>query len=355
MFGGAGETLRLQRGAQHSRKSDPGERHSIAHDLRRAIGVRHRQWNDRLGGGATGKARQTAIGIVPGNLVRLRLPACKASRLKLAELRATGRHQCARKALLRPAVQRPLDEVSIPSRMQRLRPTVPAYTDRLLIATAVAIVGRMQWLMDITDDVHHDPQRLQPLAAGRRAIPKTGQRALVSAGRTVTVSAIACATGIGTAHGLIIVVPALRTRMLVHHPAALLIQPQTHVRQALITDERTNLITGAGVESLFRNETDQPMALWPPRMRRQRNGERHPQPHDRPTTCNAPPAANARHQTYHWPVFGIDAHGSADAFAAPFCNSSMEMLSGDLTKAMRPSRGGRLMVTPAFIKRSQMA
>ena len=32
-----------------------------------------------------------------------------------------------------------------------------------------------------------------------------------------------------------------------------------------------------------------------------------------------------------------------------------EMLSGERTKAMRPSRGGRLMVMPAFIRRSQVA
>ena len=30
------------------------------------------------------------------------------------------------------------------------------------------------------------------------------------------------------------------------------------------------------------------------------------------------------------------------------------MLSGERTKAMLPSRGGRLMVTPAFISRSQV-
>ena len=43
------------------------------------------------------------------------------------------------------------------------------------------------------------------------------------------------------------------------------------------------------------------------------------------------------------------------AAAAPFCNSSIECLSGERTNAMVPSRGGRLMVTPAFISRSQTA
>ena len=54
--------------------------------------------------------------------------------------------------------------------------------------------------------------------------------------------------------------------------------------------------------------------------------------------------------TYNWDP---DAHGSCLGFASPFCSSSMEMLSGERTNAMRPSRGGRLMVTPAFISRSQ--
>ncbi len=49
---------------------------------------------------------------------------------------------------------------------------------------------------------------------------------------------------------------------------------------------------------------------------------------------------------YQLPVLGIDFHGSAGASAAPFCSSSMEMLSGERTKAMWPSRGGRRMVTP---------
>ena len=42
------------------------------------------------------------------------------------------------------------------------------------------------------------------------------------------------------------------------------------------------------------------------------------------------------------------------ASAAPFCSSSTEISSGVRTNAMRPSRGGRLMVTPASISRSQV-
>jgi len=54
-------------------------------------------------------------------------------------------------------------------------------------------------------------------------------------------------------------------------------------------------------------------------------------------------------------VFGIERHGSLGGRAAPFCNSSIECLSGERTNAMVPSRGGRLMVTPAFMSRSHSA
>jgi len=43
------------------------------------------------------------------------------------------------------------------------------------------------------------------------------------------------------------------------------------------------------------------------------------------------------------------------ASAPPFCSSSTEMPSGERTNAMRPSRGGRLMVTPPSISRWQAA
>ena len=59
--------------------------------------------------------------------------------------------------------------------------------------------------------------------------------------------------------------------------------------------------------------------------------------------------------TYQWPVFGIDDQGSCGGFGSPFCSSSIECRSGDRTKAMFPSRGGRLMVTPAFMSLSQVA
>jgi hypothetical protein len=58
---------------------------------------------------------------------------------------------------------------------------------------------------------------------------------------------------------------------------------------------------------------------------------------------------------YQWPVFCIELHGSAGGFGSPFCNSSIECRSGERIKAMEPSRGGRLMVTPIFISRSQVA
>jgi hypothetical protein len=49
---------------------------------------------------------------------------------------------------------------------------------------------------------------------------------------------------------------------------------------------------------------------------------------------------------YHDPVLAIEVQGSCGGFASPFCRSSIEMPSGERMKAMRPSRGGRLMVTP---------
>ena len=52
---------------------------------------------------------------------------------------------------------------------------------------------------------------------------------------------------------------------------------------------------------------------------------------------------------YHEPVLGIEAQGSCGGFGLPFCRSSIEMPSGERMKAMLPSRGGRLMVTPASI------
>jgi hypothetical protein len=58
---------------------------------------------------------------------------------------------------------------------------------------------------------------------------------------------------------------------------------------------------------------------------------------------------------YHEPVFAIELQGSCGAFGPPFCKSSMEMPSGERIKAIWPSRGGRLMVTPASISLRQVA
>src|SRR5690606_38176958 len=60
-------------------------------------------------------------------------------------------------------------------------------------------------------------------------------------------------------------------------------------------------------------------------------------------------------ELYHLPTLGIDAQGSCGGFAPPFCSSSIEMLSGERTKAIRPSRGGRLIVTPMSISRWHVA
>src|SRR3546814_3083787 len=55
---------------------------------------------------------------------------------------------------------------------------------------------------------------------------------------------------------------------------------------------------------------------------------------------------------HHSPVLDMDAQGSAGS-SWPSCSSSTEILSGVRTKAMCPSRGGRLIVTPASISRSE--
>ncbi|MNT58866.1 hypothetical protein D3C72_1963300 [compost metagenome] len=60
-------------------------------------------------------------------------------------------------------------------------------------------------------------------------------------------------------------------------------------------------------------------------------------------------------EAYQAPVFGMESQGSAGARLSPFCRISIEMPSGERTKAMWPSRGGRLMVTPWSINRWQIA
>ena len=55
------------------------------------------------------------------------------------------------------------------------------------------------------------------------------------------------------------------------------------------------------------------------------------------------------------PTLAIETHGSFGVSASPACNSSTEILSGERTKAMRPSRGGRFMVTPPSLNRWHVA
>jgi hypothetical protein len=52
---------------------------------------------------------------------------------------------------------------------------------------------------------------------------------------------------------------------------------------------------------------------------------------------------------------GSEAHGSRGGSAGPSWSSSIEMPSGERTKAIRPSRGGRLIVTPPSARRWQAA
>ena len=55
-------------------------------------------------------------------------------------------------------------------------------------------------------------------------------------------------------------------------------------------------------------------------------------------------------QLYQKPVLGMLVQGSAAGSVPPACSTSIEMPSGMRMKAMRPSRGGRLMVTPRAMK-----
>ena len=58
---------------------------------------------------------------------------------------------------------------------------------------------------------------------------------------------------------------------------------------------------------------------------------------------------------YQLPMFSMDCQGSASGKASLVCRSSIETLSGDFIKAILPSRGGRLIVTPASIKHWQVS
>src|SRR5580658_3700456 len=58
---------------------------------------------------------------------------------------------------------------------------------------------------------------------------------------------------------------------------------------------------------------------------------------------------------YQEPVLVMLVQGSAGGSAAPACSNSMEMPSGVRMKAMRPSGGGRLIVTPCAMKALQVS
>src|ERR1700680_3720260 len=74
--------------------------------------------------------------------------------------------------------------------------------------------------------------------------------------------------------------------------------------------------------------------------------------HGRPPACST----NCRGiSLYHEPVLAMLVQGSAGGSASPACSSSREMPSGVRMKAMRPSRGGRLIVTPWAMKALQVS
>jgi hypothetical protein len=73
--------------------------------------------------------------------------------------------------------------------------------------------------------------------------------------------------------------------------------------------------------------------------------------------AGAAPRSNPRRgvMLYHEPVLAMLVQGSVGASASPACSSSMEMPSRVRIKAMRQSRGGRLIVTPRAIKALQVS
>lgn len=98
------------------------------------------------------------------------------------------------------------------------------------------------------------------------------------------------------------------------------------------------------------------------RQARVRENPHRPSGRSRPACGTRPPvggrglAAPATGRPDHQdPVFGMLAQGSATGSASPAWSSSIEMPSGVFTKAMRPSRGGRLMTTPCFCSAAQVA
>ena len=56
---------------------------------------------------------------------------------------------------------------------------------------------------------------------------------------------------------------------------------------------------------------------------------------------------------YQTPVLGMDSQGSCGGSGSPSCSNSIEIASGERTKAICPSRGGRLIVTPPLCRRAQ--
>src|SRR5271169_704865 len=84
------------------------------------------------------------------------------------------------------------------------------------------------------------------------------------------------------------------------------------------------------------------------RHRRKRKQHKQEGWHSRPVSRCAP--RGWEKASYQLPVFGMLAQGSLAGSGVPFCNSSMEIPSGERTKAMLPSRGGRLIVTPLSMR-----
>jgi len=140
-------------------------------------------------------------------------------------------------------------------------------------------------------------------------------------------------------------------------------RPRCRVRGALLPHPFTLTPDGSGaVCSLWHCPWGRPrrtlsgtVSPWSPDFPPRANPERLPGRLIRGRHGPSPPLRSRARGAHQVPVFSMEVHGSCGSLASPFCRISMEMPSGDFTKAMRPSRGGRLMVTPASFSFVQKA
>ena len=115
----------------------------------------------------------------------------------------------------------------------------------------------------------------------------------------------------------------------------------------------TNATSLGGCESLVehRASVEGPNPVSPQNLLRVSVGLEHARRPDR----GPRPSAAVRRSALPVPVLGIDMPRFFGGNASPCCSNSIEIRSGERTKAMWPSRGGRLMVKPIACRCAQVA